>query len=90
MRLPDDVKLVKKLIEDHFKYRCRTVRRNKKMGYETWEEFDYLVNGQVFMRFIDKKNCQELEIEDSVYGRCKEFLRSLFLLFPNMIVVICV
>lgn len=89
MRLPDDVKMVKKLVEDYFKHRCRTVRRKRRMGYEAWEEFDYFINREAVMRFIDKKNCQELEIKHSVYYSNKEFLRSLLLLFPNMMIIIC-
>ena len=90
MRLPYDVKLVKKLIEGHFKLRCRTVRQNKELGYEKWEEFHYFVNGEAIMSFISKKNCQELEIANRNYYQNKVFLRSLLLMFPNMVVIICV
>lgn len=90
MRLPYDVKLVKKLIEDHFKLRCRTIRQNMELGYEKWEEFHYFANGEAIMSFVDKKTCQELEIKNMSYYKNKQFLRSLFLMFPNMIVVICV
>lgn len=89
MRLPDDVMMVKKLIENYFKHRCRTVRRNRKIGYEAWEEFDYFVNGKAIMHFRDKDNRQELDIEHSVYYSNKEFIRSLLLLFPNMVIIIC-
>ena len=89
MRLPDDVMMVKKLTEDYFKHRCRTVRRNRKIGYEVWEEFDYFMNRKAIMRFRDKGNSQELDIQHSAYYSNKEFIRSLLLLFPNMMIIIC-
>lgn len=90
MELPDDVMMIKKLTEDYFKHRCKTVRINRKLGYEAWEEFAYFMNRKAIMRFTTKKNCQELEIKHSVYYSNKEFIRSLLLLFPNMMIIICV
>ena len=89
MRMPYDVKLVKKLIEDHFKLRCRTVRKNMELGYEKWEEFHYFVNGEAIMSFVNKKTCQELEIRNMNYYKNKVFIRSVLLMFPDMVLVIC-
>lgn len=90
MRLPDDARIVKKLLEKCLKHRCRTVYKNIKVGYERWTVFNYHVNGEVVVSFRTKDYFQEVLIKHYTCHQYKEFVNSILLLFPNMVIITCV
>ena len=90
MKLPDDAKIIKKLVEKCFKHRCRTVYKNMAIGYEKWTVFNYFINGEGVVSFRIKGSFQQLMITHDAYCKHKEFIDSILLLFPDMMVVRCV
>lgn len=90
MKLPDDAKIIKRLVEKCLNHRCRTVYRSIKVGYERWTVFSYYVNGEVAVSFRTKDSFQEVMIYHYTCYQYKEFTDSIFLLFPDMVIITCV